>query len=190
MSNAQAVAALSHGLIVSGGGGSFPSPYDVRLNVDNGEGELGTLTSPAVGNVRSGVQYGGDGNQYTGTLYVPSSSGGNTWTEEMEELWHYEVQESEFYAQYSFNAGTYDCIKTPVQKRFNMTQNAYGDIADAIIDTLRSDCVASGLYAVMQGNPQTKRPIVTINNITYDVLRIETDDATQPSIRLFIGKHQ
>ncbi len=189
MSNAQGIAFLSFGLIVSGGG-SFPSVYDVRSGVDNGNGELGTLTSPIPANVRSGIQYGGDGTQYTGTLYVPSSSGGNTWPEEMLELWHEEAQMDEFYAQYSYGAGTYDCIKTPIQKRFNMTLNAYGDMADSIIDTLRSDCIASGLYDVMQANPQTKRPIVTVNNVTYDVLRIETDDATQPSIRLFIGKHQ
>lgn len=189
MSNAQAVAFASFGLIVSSSG-SFPSPYDVRFGVDNGEGELGTLTSPSPANVRSGIQYGGDGDQYTGTLYVPSSSGGNTWTEDMLELWHDEVQDSEFRARYTYESWTFDCIKTPMRQGFAMTLNAYNAQADCIIDTLRSDCQTSGLYDIIQNNPQKKRPQITVNNIGYDLLSIENDDPTQPSIRIFATKHQ
>lgn len=49
-----------------------PDPYDVRLGVDNGNGQPGTLTSPSQNDVEAGVQYGGDGTQYTGNLTLPS----------------------------------------------------------------------------------------------------------------------
>lgn len=67
------LAVISHGLLGVGGTGTYPDPYDVRYGVDNGNGELGTLTSPSPSNVRDGIQYGGDGNQYTGTLAIPSN---------------------------------------------------------------------------------------------------------------------
>lgn len=51
-----------------------PDPFDVRLGVDNGNGDPGTLTSPAQGDVEVGVQYGGDGTQYTGTVVLPDAS--------------------------------------------------------------------------------------------------------------------
>jgi len=51
-------------------------PYDVREGVDTGDG-LGTLTSPATGDVRQGVLYGGGGNQYTGTLFAPALPSSN-----------------------------------------------------------------------------------------------------------------
>lgn len=79
-------AALSQGLFGVGGSGSFPSTYDVRVGVDNGGGSLGTLTSPAVGNVRQGIQYGGDGDQYTGTLVVPAAPSGNEFIDCFNEL--------------------------------------------------------------------------------------------------------
>lgn len=79
VSNAQGIAFLSFGLIIVGGGGSFPIPYDVRVGVDNGNGELGTLTSPSLSNVRQGILYGGDGDQYTGTLYIAPSPTGEIW---------------------------------------------------------------------------------------------------------------
>ncbi len=71
------IAVLSQGLIVSG---DFPDPYDVRFGVDNGDGDLGTLTSPAAADVRLDVQYGGGGNQYTGALVAPNYTSGDTFT--------------------------------------------------------------------------------------------------------------
>lgn len=76
MSNAQAVAFLSLGLIIPESV-TPPIPYDVRSGVDNGAGQPGTLTSPSEADVEAGVQYGGDGDQYTGTLYVPQPSSGS-----------------------------------------------------------------------------------------------------------------
>lgn len=80
--SAQTIAILSAGLIFSG---DFPAPFDVRFGVDNGEGELGTLTSPSQADVRLGVEYGGDGTQYTGLLNVPgvvtSFSFADNWTD-------------------------------------------------------------------------------------------------------------
>lgn len=110
-----------------------------------------------------------------------------TWTAEALELWQDLV--SEFGNEYSYGAGTYPCVLNPVKQGFGMTQTSYNAMADTIIDTLRSDCVTSGLYAIVQENP-TKRPIVSVNGIDYDLLSIENDDDTQPSIRIFAAKHQ
>lgn len=174
------LAVLSHGLFVTGSG-DFPIPFDVRYGVDNGEGELGTLTSPAPNNVRRGVQYGGDGNQYIGTLYV-RSAGATTWTEDALELWNDQVLE--YGTTMEYDAWTFPCIKNPINSMFAMTQTGYDQQADTTIDMLRSDAVTSGLYALVQSNPQTKRPIVTIEGIRFTVLRLENDDSAQPSIRL------
>lgn len=64
-----AISVLSIGLL-GGGGSGFPDPFDVRLGVDNGDGDLGTLTSPPPNVVLKGQQYGGGGTQYAGTLFV------------------------------------------------------------------------------------------------------------------------
>jgi len=185
------IAVMSHGIFVTSGPTTAPSPFDVRVGVDNGDGDLGTLTSPPVYDVRAGVQYGGDGTQYTGTLYVPSASGGNSWTEEMLELWHDEAAESEFMATMQYQSWMFICIKNPVRSGFQMTQTGYNYTADSIIDMLRSDAVASGLYPmIVQQNPQSKRPVVKVNGIDYDLLSLENDDETQPSIRIFAVKHQ
>ncbi len=71
MSNAQAVAFLSFGLIVSGGGGNYPSADDVRLGVAYDTGLTGNLVLPTVGNVLQGVSYGANGTEYTGTFLSP-----------------------------------------------------------------------------------------------------------------------
>lgn len=82
-------------------------------------------------------------------------------------------------------------IQNPVKQGFGMTQTAYTQMADSIFDVLRSEAETSGLAAVIQQpNPQTKRPIVTVNGIVYDILSVENDDPTQPSIRMFVTKHQ
>jgi hypothetical protein len=54
-----------------------PIPYDVRIDVDCGNGELGTLTSPSPSDVRRGVLYGGDGAQYRGLLIAPPAPTSN-----------------------------------------------------------------------------------------------------------------
>lgn len=190
MSNAQGVAALSFGLIIIGGGGSFPIPYDVRFGVDNGAGELGTLTSPIPANVRAGILYGGDGTQYLGTLYVQSASGGITWTDEMRSLWEDEVADSEFGVTASYGASTFRCIKTPVKSGFAMTLPAFDKQADTIIDMLRSDAIANGLYALVQKDPNTKRPVIIIEGASYTVGRLENDALTNPVIRLSCSQLQ
>lgn len=188
MSNAQGIAFLSFGLIIVGGGGSFPDPYNVRFGVDNGNGDLGTLTSPTQSDVRQGVRYGGDGTQYTGTLYVSSSGGITTWTQDALELWHDEVEEFGNVATYGIY--TFDCILNPVRSGFSMTLTAYSKQADTIVDMLRTDAIANGLYVLAQSNPQTKRPIVTVSNQQYEIIKLESDDPTQPSIRLSASQKQ
>lgn len=190
MSNPQAVAALSHGLIVDAPPGDFPSPYDVRIGVDNGAGELGTLTSPVSANVRAGTLYGGDGTQYTGTLYVPSSSGGNTWTDEMRELFYEEISDSEFGVTVIYNGAPYRCIKTPVKSGFGMKPSMFERQADSIVDMWRDDVITSGLYEIAQNNPTNKRPILTIGERQYEVIKLENDDATNPVIRLSCSQLQ
>lgn len=180
MSNAQGIAFLSFGLIIPASG-TFPSPYDVRLGVDTGDGDLGTLTVPAVGDVRSGVEYGGDGDQYTGTLYVRADSG-ETWTDDALELWHDQV--AEYGTTMQYEAWTFDCIKNPINLAFRMTQHGYDEQADTTLDILRTDAQTSGLYSIVQTSPMTKRPIVTVNEKRFQVLSLETDDNEQPSIRL------
>lgn len=190
MSNAQAIAFLSFGLIVDSSPATFPIPYNVRVGVDNGNGELGTLTSPAQSNVRLGIQYGGNGNQYTGTLYVTSSGGGESWTDAMRELWEDEVAESEYGCTATYGAFTFRCIKNPIRSAFQMTVNAYDKQADTVIDMLRSDAIANGLYALVQNDPQSKRPIVSIEGADYSIIKMESDDSTQPSIRLSATQKQ
>lgn len=183
MSNAQGIAFLSFGLIVTGAApGDFPSPYDVRIGVDNGEGDLGTLTSPAVGDVRSGIAYGGAGTQYAGTLFVPSG-GDTTWTEDALELWHDQVLE--FGDTATYQGSTFDVIKNPIRSRVQMQLTSYDKQADTWIDALRSDLVTNGLYALVNSpTTPTPRPRVTVDSVQYEVLALENDDTTQPSVRL------
>lgn len=110
MSNAQGIAFLSFGLIIVGGGGSFPDPYNVRFGVDNGNGDLGTLTSPAQGDVRQGVKYGGDGTQYTGTLFAPAPSGGNEFIACFNELLIAQADAWGYYPKISINGVTVDFL--------------------------------------------------------------------------------
>jgi hypothetical protein len=107
-----------------------------------------------------------------------------TWTEDKLELWIELASDDEFGVEASYGAFTFRCIKNPVRSSFVMTMNAYDKQADTIIDTLRSDAVANGLYALIQSDPQEKRPIVTISNERYEILGMENDDNTEPSIRL------
>lgn len=187
MSNAQAVAFLSFGLIVSGSA-TFPSPYDVRFGVDNGEGQLGTLTSPATYDVRIGVQYGGNGTQYTGTLYVAPSGVITTWTQDALELWEDLV--AEFGARATYQAWTFDCVRNPIKQGFSMELAGYNTKADTIIDMLRTQAVLMGLYGLKQENPPTKRPILTSDGYTFQVMSMENDDTAQPSVRFMCLKLQ
>lgn len=170
--------------------GDFPSPYDVRSGVDNGAGELGTLTSPVPANVRSGILYGGAGTQYLGTLYVPSASGGNTWTEDMRDLWYDQVSESEFGVTVIYNGAPYQCIKTPVKSGFGMKPTMFERQADSIVDMLRADAIANGLYEIVQNNPTNKRPVFNIAERQYEIIKLENDDATNPIIRLSCSQLQ
>lgn len=67
MSNPQAVAFASFGLILLGGGGDFPEESDVRSGVAYDTGLVGNLTLPVPAQVLQGVQYGGEGDEFTGT---------------------------------------------------------------------------------------------------------------------------
>lgn len=189
MSNAQQVAFLSFGLILGGGPSTAPIPYDVRLGIDNGDGDLGTLTSPPPANVRAGVQYGGDGTQYMGTLYVPSSAGGTTWTEEMEEIWHEEA-EQEWPCTARYESWTFPIVRNPIKSGFQMKLAGYSEQADTTIDMLRTQAQLMGLYGFKQNNPQQKRPILISDSISFQIIFMENDDTAQPSVRFMCLKLQ
>lgn len=56
-------------------GATYAEPGDVREGIDRGDGTLGTLELPAVGDVREDVSYGADGTEFTGTLVVEVGGG-------------------------------------------------------------------------------------------------------------------
>ena len=187
MSNAQGVAFLSFGLLATGGVSVYASPYDVRVGIDNGNGEIGTLTSPAESDVRAGVEYGGDGDQYTGTLYIPGQ-GGTSWTEDALELWYALVEEFGDTAKYQTT--TFDVVKNPVRSMFKMTGTGYGKQADTTIDMLRTVAQTTGLYLLTQETPITPRPVVYVDGNSYEVLNMENDDTAQPSVRFLCKQLQ
>jgi hypothetical protein len=54
--------------------GTYAAAADVRLNVDRGDGTLGTLALPAAGDVQLAITYGGGGTEFTGTFGVPTAA--------------------------------------------------------------------------------------------------------------------
>lgn len=112
----------------------------------------------------------------------------STWTADALELW--EDLWSEFGTTASYGAFTFRCIKDPVKSQFQMTPYAYDKTALSIIDLLRTDAVTCGLYALVQSDPQQKRPVVTINNERYECQQLENDDSQQPSIRIRVSRLQ
>lgn len=182
-------AVLSHGLFVGNGSG-FPIPYDVRDGVDNGNGEIGTLTSPAEINVRSGVMYGGDGTQYTGTLNFTSSSG-DSWTDDAEELFEDMRAVGEYRAALVYNGQTVYGVKMALSLGFQMRVSGYQRKADTSFDLLRTECVTIGLYALMsQPDVEKKRVAVTVNREQYIVLDLKDDNATDPTVKLILSALQ
>lgn len=112
----------------------------------------------------------------------------STWTEDALELWQDLV--AEFGNTASYGAFTFHCILNPVRAGFSMTITAYSKQADTIIDLLRTDAVTNGLYELAQSNPATKRPLVQVGTAQYEILKLESDDPTQPSIRLSASLRQ
>lgn len=182
-------AALSHGMFVGNGSG-FPIPYDVRSGVDNGNGEAGTLTSPAVGNVRSGVQYGGDGTQYTGTLNFTTSAG-DSWTDDMGELFNDMRADGEYRAALTYNGSTVYGVKMALSLGFQMRVSGYQRKADTSFDLLRTECVTIGLYRfISEPDIEKKRINVNVNGEEYIVLDIKDDNATDPTVKLILSAMQ
>ncbi len=112
----------------------------------------------------------------------------STWTADALELWVDLV--AEFGTTAKYGAFTFDCIKNPVRSGFQITINAYDKQADTVIDLLRTDAITNGLYALAQQNPQSKRPVVTIEGNEYTIIKMESDDSAQPSIRLSAAQKQ
>lgn len=185
------IAALSHGLFVSG---SFtpPSAYDVRFGVDNGAGSLGTLTSPSVGDVRLGVEYGGGGDQYTGTLVVscPVPTIPTTWTDDMGDTFNDLVAEFGDETLY-FNSLHISCVKTNLDISYETEVSGSNKLATTAIDVKRADAISIGLYLpAYVNNPPVKRPVVTVNQVQFQVLQWKDDIAADPTIKMICAKLQ
>ena len=108
----------------------------------------------------------------------------STWTEEALSLWEFEWSTwSNIYA--SYGPYTFRVIKNPIVQRFQFSPSAKDKQADTILDFLRTDAIASGLYQIVTNpNPPVTRPIVTIRGARYTLNKLENDDDTQPSIRV------
>lgn len=111
-----------------------------------------------------------------------------TWTQDALELWQDLV--AEFGNVATYGAFTFQCILNPVRSGFQITPTAYSKAADTVIDLLRTDAITNGLYALSQSNPQTKRPVVQVDTQSYEIIKLESDDPTQPSIRLSASQLQ
>lgn len=145
---------------------AFPNPSDVRLGVDNGNGQLGTLTSPAPGNVRSGVQYGGDGTQYTGTLSVPSYDA-TSWRAARRIAFAAELVT--FGTTVTGNTVTVPAICTSKEYILEMRRNDMFPQRPCIFSVLREDYVA-------MGSPDS-RGTVTSLGFTFQINGVGDDDA-------------
>lgn len=164
--SAYTIAALSMGLIYVGSGGSPPSAYDVRYGVDNGAGDIGTLTSPLPGNVRQGVTYGGDGTQYTGTLAVPTFDA-TAWRAARRIAFSAELVM--FGTNLTCNAVTVPALCTGKEYLLEMKRNAMLPTRPCVFSILREDYVAIG--------SPTSRDTVSSLGFTFQILAPNDDDA-------------
>lgn len=175
----------------TGGGGNPPSPFDVRVGVDNGAGSLGTLTSPSQGVVLSGIQYGGGGTQYTGSLVIPGTVPKpiDTWTQDMADVFSDSLVEWGDFLSYGGNR--IPCQKTNLTIEYEMQVSGANRLVDTSIDVLRSDAISIGLYTPdIQDNPTTKRPIVTVDGMKFQVIQFKDDIVSDPTIKMMCVRIQ
>ena len=111
-----------------------------------------------------------------------------TWTADALELWG--DLWAEFGTTAKYESSTFRCIKDPVKSTFAMTPMAYDKTALSVIDLLRTDAIDNGIYALVNADPQQKRPIVEIGGDRYELQEMENDDDTQPSIRIRASRLQ
>lgn len=106
-----------------------------------------------------------------------------TWTADALELWNDLV--AEFGVTATYKGTSFPCIKNPVRSQFRMTVTAYDKQADTVIDMLRTTAQVLGIYGInTKPTGQNIRPILVVGANQYEVLTMENDDDTQPSIRL------
>lgn len=113
-----------------------------------------------------------------------------SWNQEMSSLWVDMVADSEYGVTVIYNGAPYQCIKTPVKSGFGMKPTMFDRQADSIVDMLRADAIANGIYEIVQNNPANKRPILTIAERQFEIIKLENDDATNPVIRLSCSQLQ
>lgn len=169
---------------------SAVDPYDVREGVDNGEGLPGTLTSPPGSKVERNYKFGGNGDQYIGTLYVPDTSG-TSWTGAMDELFEDMRAEPEYRAEFTYNNQTIIGVKLPLSLAFTMKISGYTRTADTSVDLYRWEVESIGLYSLATArNPAQHRPEVTVNGQPFFVLDCKDDDVTDPTVKLILAARQ
>lgn len=184
MSNAQAVAFASFGMIIIGGGGSFPSTYDVRFGVDNGNGELGTLTSPAEADVRQGKQYGGDGDQYTGTLQVPAAPSGNEFIDCFNELLDAQADAWGFRPTASVAGVTVDILAEVPTTGESILAGAFSEDGTSWVQCLVSPFTLAGKAPYFQapviiGWAEVNAQLVNTPASNHGIYRFQIGDATR-----------
>ena len=145
MSNAQGIAFLSFGLIIPSGGGDYPIEYDVRLGVNYDSGLTGNLVLPEPGQVQTGIQYGGAGTQYTGTLtpltttiiQEPLTIAGTTWY--AQRLRAFERQLEINGTTLSYKGATIRCLAPSKEQRKEIQRTDYVGQRQATFTIARTD---------------------------------------------------
>ncbi len=114
----------------------------------------------------------------------------STWTEDSRELFidlHNEFGALMMY----FPGGAYPirCVKTPLDMSYEIEVSGATKLADTQIDVLRSESITAGFYNDLEQNPRAKRPIVTVEGQTFQVLQFQ-DDAADDAIKLICSRQQ
>jgi len=106
-----------------------------------------------------------------------------TWTDKALQLWEFQWRTwGGITAQYE--STTLRVIQDPTTQRWQMSVVGNDKKAGTVLDILRTEAQACGLYALVQSDPIQKRPIVVIGGARYTINKLENDDNTQPSIRV------
>jgi hypothetical protein len=118
-----------------------------------------------------------------GQLLLAESTRG--WTAESADLFADIVAEFGVEGGLVYNEETgIDCVVSPVKEEWDQSVNSYRRNASVMIECLREDAVAVGLYAALEN----ARPKVMIRDIEFQIVRVENDDPTIAYIELFANR--
>lgn len=113
----------------------------------------------------------------------------STWTEDMADVFSDSVEE--WGDVLAYGGQQIDCQKTNLDVTYEMEVSGSSRLATTAIDVLRSDAIGIGLYLPeWKNNPPTKRPVVTVSQVQFQVLRWNDDITADPTIKLICAKLQ